>query len=55
MNCWNMFVVAFGFISCAAAFKVEKVEPKVFIFFFNCYHIDDADDVYHDDNDDCAM
>ena len=47
-------MVAFGFISCAAAFKVEKVEPKVFIF-SNCYHIDDSDDVYHDDNDDCAM
>ena len=31
MNCWNMLLVAFVTISCAAAFKVAKVQPKVII------------------------
>ena len=31
MTCCNVLVAAYAFISCAAAFKVAKVEPKVII------------------------
>ena len=31
MSSWRMLLLAFAFFSCAAAFKVAKVEPKVII------------------------
>ena len=31
MSSWKMLLLAFAFFSCAAAFKVAKVEPKVII------------------------
>ena len=31
MNSWKMLLLAFALVSCAAAFDVAKVEPKVTI------------------------